>query len=111
MAPNIIKSPFPTPFLPTLSLWDYTFPSEPGVSPLPGYPASTPAFIDGLTGRSLTRGDVEDAALRLKGGLNARGVQRGDTAVIFGSNSIEWALAAWGCVAAGVIVSPCSSAL
>lgn len=112
MAPNIITPQLPAPFLPTLSVWDYVFPSGPGVSPGPGpWPGSTPAFIDGLTGRAMTRDEVRDTALRVKGGLDARGVRRGDTAAIFGSNSIEWALAAWGCLAAGVVVTPCSSAL
>lgn len=112
MAPNILTSPLPAPFLPTLSLWEYVFPSGPGISPGPGpWPGSTTAYIDGLSGRSVTRAEVRDTALRLKGGLSARGVRRGDTAAIFGSNSIEWALAAWACLAAGVVVTPASSAL
>lgn len=108
--PVIYTSPHPTPFLPQLSLFHYAFPDSPGVSPESNYPPETVAYIDGVSGRKITRAEVEDAALRIASGIRALGLKRGDTACIWGVNSIEWTVAAWACLAAGLIVTPASAA-
>jgi hypothetical protein len=48
--------------------------------------------------------------LSLGAGLHQLGVKRGSTACIWGYNSIEWVLAAYGSIAGGVTVSPANYA-
>lgn len=96
--------------LPECSLFDYLFHGDVGVSPLPKFDPSLPAYIDGLDGRTLTRGQVEDSSLRLVTGLRALGVGRNDVACLWGVNSLEWVRTAYGCMAAGVTVSPANYA-
>ncbi|GMK59179.1 hypothetical protein CspeluHIS016_0701940 [Cutaneotrichosporon spelunceum] len=111
---TIYESDLPAPFLPQISIFDYILPGQPGVSPLPAFDPELPAFIDGRGGdeggRVLTRAGLRDAALRLAGGLRTLGVRRGDVAGLWGFNSLEWVTAAYGCLAAGVVVSPANYA-
>lgn len=107
---TIYESEFPTPFLPQISIFDYLLPPAPGVSPLPDFDPSLPAFIDGRDDRTFTRGQLRELACRLAGGLRNLGLKRGDTAGVWGYNSLEWVNAAYGCLAAGVVVSPANYA-
>ncbi|CAK9784617.1 unnamed protein product [Cutaneotrichosporon oleaginosum] len=79
--------------LPECSLWDYLFGNE---SPLQKFDKSLPAYIDGLDGRTLTRGQLEESSLRLVSGLRALGVKRNDVACLWGLNSLEWVRTAYG---------------
>lgn len=81
----------PRPFFPQQALFEYLLPDAPGVSPLPTFDDTLPAFIDGPTGRVLTRGGLRDAALRIASGLHRAGMQRGDVVALWGPNSLEWA--------------------
>ncbi|KAL1405238.1 hypothetical protein Q8F55_008864 [Vanrija albida] len=107
---TIYTSDLPRPHLPRQSFFSYISPGAPTDSPLAQYDPSLPAYVDGLTGRTITRGAVHDGALRLAGGLKALGVRRGDTACVWGPNSVEWAQAAFGVLAAGVVLSPANAA-
>ncbi len=49
---------------------------------------------------------VEDAARRGAGALAECGLERGARAAILSENRVEWALADWACLCAGVIVVP-----
>lgn len=106
MAITIYESDQPAPFLPQISAFDYILPPGPGVSPLPDFSPDLAAFIDGQDGRVLTRGGLRNNALRLAGGLRSLGLKRGDTAAIWGFNSLEWITAAYGCLGGGIVVSP-----
>jgi acyl-coenzyme A synthetase/AMP-(fatty) acid ligase len=108
---RIFKSQIADPPLPQTSLFQYVFPQAPGDSPLTPPPRDAPAFIDGLNGKVLTRGELEDSALRLAGGLAARGIGRGQTALLIGPNSLSWIIAAFGLQAGGICVSPANTAL
>jgi hypothetical protein len=108
---RIYTSPYPAPTLPTTSIFSYLFPEKPSDSPLPAHDPDSAAFIDGLTGRTLSRRDVEDGALRLASGLKSRGLGKGSTALIIGPNSLEWIVGAFGLLAAGVCCSPANTAL
>ncbi|EKD02051.1 AMP binding protein [Trichosporon asahii var. asahii CBS 8904] len=99
----IYTSHHPVPPLPKTSVFHYLFPERPGDSPIHVHPPSTPAFIDGPTGRVLTRGELEDGALRIATGLRDLGIQ--GTALLIGPNSLDWVLAAYGLQAAGVTPS------
>jgi long-subunit acyl-CoA synthetase (AMP-forming) len=100
----------PEPQLVEMSLFEYLFPKRGNQSPLPVYDRKLPAYIDGLDGRTITRGGIEDEALRMVSGLKALGVNAGDTACVWGLNSLEWVRAAFGCMAAGVTISPANAA-
>ncbi|BEJ12538.1 hypothetical protein CspHIS471_0209980 [Cutaneotrichosporon sp. HIS471] len=110
MVLTIYESDLAAPFLPQISIFDYILPGQPGVSPLKEFDQSLPAFIDGRDDRTLTRAGLRDAALRLAGGLKGLGMKRGDVAGLWGFNSLEWVHAAYGCLAAGVVVSPANYA-
>lgn len=97
------------PPLPDTSLFTYLT-GVGGPSPLPKYSPDLPAFIDGATDRILTRGDLINNALKLAGSLNALGLGKGSTACIWGFNSLPWAQAVYGCLAAGVTLSPANYA-
>lgn len=111
MAPlRIYESPYAHPFLPQQGIFDFLLPAEQGVSPLPMHDPALPALIDGITGRTLTRGQLRESALRLATGIRSIGVKRGETACMWAGNSIEWAITAYGCMAAGLCTSPANVA-
>ncbi|TXT14831.1 uncharacterized protein COLE_01024 [Cutaneotrichosporon oleaginosum] len=107
---TIYDSDYPAPFLPQQSIFDFLLPPGPGVSPIPDWSPAQPLFIDGLDGRVITRGELRDNALRIASGLRAVGVKRGDTACIWGFNSLEYVQAGYALMAAGVIASPANAA-
>ncbi len=63
------------------------------------------AFIDGLTGRPCSYGDLDRSIGRCAAGLAALGFKPGDTLLMFAPNSPEWPIVALGTLAAGGIVS------
>ncbi|WVQ85014.1 hypothetical protein IAT38_007178 [Cryptococcus sp. DSM 104549] len=107
---QIYTSTIPPPPLPRASVFDYLFPPSGTPTAFPTPKRDIPAFIDGLTGRTLTRGDIEAEALALAGGLAKLGVKKGEVACLFGMNSLEWVNACLGCQARGVVVSPANYA-
>jgi len=104
----IFESDYPTPYLPRTNVFDRLFPEEGG--PLATFSPKLPAYIDGLDGRVISRGELKDRALRVVTGLRKLGIQRGDTACLWGINSLEWATAIYGLFAAGAVVSPANVA-
>ncbi|EIW70964.1 hypothetical protein TREMEDRAFT_42508 [Tremella mesenterica DSM 1558] len=111
---KIYKSSLPSPSLPRCHLFHYLFPPTPSLSsqdtPQKKSVEERPAFIDGLTGRRVTKKQVQKQALQLANGLRQLGVRKGEIAAVYGTNSLEWVNATLGCLAAGVIVSPISHA-
>lgn len=104
----IFDSDYPKPYLPRTSVFDHLFPEEGGA--LPTYDPRLPAYVDGLDGRVISRGELKDRALRVVTGLRNLGFQRGDTACLWGINSLEWTSAIYGLFAAGAVVSPANVA-
>lgn len=102
---KVIQSTYPLPRLPKSSFFEYIFPASAGTAPYPVPASTTRAFIDAATGRTLTRGELHDDALRLGTGLKAAGFRRGDIACIFGLNSLEWVVALFGCQSAGIVTT------
>lgn len=130
---NIIASPHTPPPLPRSSVFDYLFPppaaaaassstsaqkgqteTETGTGTRTVYyrqpDPSGVAFIDGLTGDQVTRGQVEQQALKLAAGLRRLGVKEGEVGMTFGFNSLHYVNAIMGMQAAGCIVSPANAA-
>lgn len=112
MPETIYTSHLPAPELPEMSVFQYLFPSGPDRSPVSAE-ARNPdlvAYIDGMTGRTIKRGEIEDAALRIATGLKKLGLKRGDTAMIFSPNSLDWVVGGYALQAAGVTASPANVA-
>ncbi len=68
----------------------------------------------GVTGdraRTVTYAQVRDAARRGAAALARSGLKRGDRAAILSENRLEWALADWSCLCAGVADVPIYSTL
>lgn len=111
---NIIASPHTPPSLPRSSIFHYLFPPKQShdrkTEPYRQPEAGNAAFIDGLTGEEVTRGQVGEQALRLAAGLKKLGVKEGEVGMTFGFNSLQYVNAIMGMQAAGCIVSPANAA-
>jgi acyl-CoA synthetase (AMP-forming)/AMP-acid ligase II len=68
--------------------------------------ADKPALIDGLSGRTITYGQLEEAIRRAASGLSRRGFQKGDVFAIFSPNLPEYAIAFHAVSLLGGIVTP-----
>jgi acyl-CoA synthetase (AMP-forming)/AMP-acid ligase II len=68
--------------------------------------ADKPALIDGLSGRTITHGQLEEAVRRAASGLRQRGFQKGDVFAIFSPNLPEYAIAFHAVSLLGGIVTP-----
>ncbi|WVR06523.1 hypothetical protein IAU60_003554 [Kwoniella sp. DSM 27419] len=116
-ADQVYTSAIPAPNLPRMSVYHYLFPFKKYKSKhrsrflyYPEPNEDKPTYIDGLTGRFVTRAQAEDQAKRLATGLKQRGMKSGEVACIFGMNSLEWINANFGAQALGAIVSPANYA-
>jgi acyl-CoA synthetase (AMP-forming)/AMP-acid ligase II len=65
-----------------------------------------PALIDGLSGRTITHGQLEESVRRVASALAARGFQKGDVFAIFSPNLPEYAIAFHAVSLLGGIVTP-----
>jgi 4-coumarate--CoA ligase len=86
-------------------------PSSPGT--IGGFPASSPAFIDALSGATISRGTLRSYALQL--GFSLHNLpspleNRTKTVLIFSPNSITWPVMILGVVAAGFRATLANSA-
>ena len=70
-----------------------------------------PALLDAATGRSVTYRALAHGVERVAAGLAARGFGRGDVLAVYSPNRPEYALAAYGAMAAGGTVTGADPAL
>jgi 4-coumarate--CoA ligase len=108
MPPTTYTSPIPSLNLASESLWTFLFQTT-------QHDPSLPAFIDAVTGRVLSRADLCKLSLEFAYGIRTRLPQRnrlfrGDTAMIFSPNSLEWPIALFGLLAGGVRATLANSA-
>ncbi|KAG2137178.1 AMP binding protein [Suillus cothurnatus] len=85
--------------------------SSPGT--VGGFPASSPAFIDALSGTTISRGTCRSYALQLASSLHnlpSPLENRTKTVLIFSPNSITWPVMMFGAVAAGFRATLANSA-
>lgn len=102
---KIYKSHVPRTYIPEESIFTHLF-----VTRFNAAPHYSPAFIDGITGRLITRQQLRDFSLELAHGLRnefsqhlgGTPLERGDTVMIFSPNSICWPIAMYGSQAAGL---------
>ncbi|OCF72733.1 AMP-binding protein [Kwoniella mangroviensis CBS 8886] len=114
---QIYTSTISPPHLPRMSVYHYLFPFKKYKSKhrtrflyYPDPNLEKPSFIDGITGRFVTRAQVEEQSKMLATGLKIKGVERTDIGCIFGMNSLEWINACFGTQALGAVVSPANYA-
>jgi acyl-CoA synthetase (AMP-forming)/AMP-acid ligase II len=67
--------------------------------------AGKPALVDASSGRTLTHGQLAAGVERVAAGLAARGFGEGDVLALYSPNLPEYALAAYGAMAAGGAVT------
>jgi acyl-CoA synthetase (AMP-forming)/AMP-acid ligase II len=68
--------------------------------------ADRPALIDGLTGETMTHGQLAAHVDRLAAALQARGLGKGDVVAVFSPNTIWYPVVFHGIAAAGCVVTP-----
>ena len=98
MAPIVYRSPVPSVPLYAHSVFTHLF-SSANSNDVGGFNASLPAFIDTVTGTTLTRGQLRKFALALGYGLQKHSTlsaRRGDTVMIYSPNSLAWPVVVFG---------------
>ncbi|KAG8958567.1 hypothetical protein FRC03_009012 [Tulasnella sp. 419] len=105
MAPKIYKSNAPDIALPETSIFTFLFSEEKGWA-YSKYPTNRAAYIDAVTGKTLTRAETKDLSLTLAWGLNEKlGKKRGDVIMVFSPNSLSYPILIYGAVAAGLKIT------
>jgi acyl-CoA synthetase (AMP-forming)/AMP-acid ligase II len=97
-ARSIFRGPWPDVDIPEVPLGTFVLRRAPEV-------ASKAALIDGLTGRTITYGELADGIRRVAVGLSRRGFGKGDVLAIYSPNVPEFALAFHGVAMLGGIVT------
>ena len=93
-----VRSPYPDVEIPAVALPEYLFGA--------GFDdAAAPAFVDGVTGDTLTFAQLDDQVRRIAAGLAQRGIGRGDVVALFAPNSPAWAVAFHGVLRANATVT------
>jgi acyl-CoA synthetase (AMP-forming)/AMP-acid ligase II len=97
--PMPVRSPHPDVEIPAVSLPEFLFGGGFGDH------ADVPAFVDGVTGASVTYGGLHDQVLRLAAALAARGIGRGDVVALHAPNSPAWPVVFHGVLRANAVVT------
>lgn len=106
MPAKIYRSPFPDLQIESVDLLSHLF-SNPFSTPL-----DRPLYIDAISGKQYTYGDVQQRIKSLANGLKQTfGVLPEDVVALFSPNSIEYPIACHAIIGAGAIVAPTSAAL
>jgi acyl-CoA synthetase (AMP-forming)/AMP-acid ligase II len=68
-----------------------------------------PALVDGLTGDTITHGQLAAHVDRFAAALHARGLRKGDVVAVFSPNTMWYPVVFHGIAAAGCVMSPINS--
>src|SRR2546422_8273430 len=98
----IFRSPYPDITVPDVPLQHLVLQRATGLG-------DKPALIDGPSGRTLTYGQLARGVERVAAALGARGFGTGDVLGLFMPNCPEFALAFFGALAAGGVVTTVNS--
>ncbi|KAJ5194584.1 uncharacterized protein N7498_008022 [Penicillium cinerascens] len=99
-------SPFPDINIKSLDLISYLF-SNPLNTPL-----DRPLYIDAVSGKQYTFGDVVQRTKSLSNGLRQNfGLKGDDVVAVFSPNTIDYPIVAYSIIGSGAIVSPTSAVL
>ncbi|KAI9371237.1 hypothetical protein BJX61DRAFT_548386 [Aspergillus egyptiacus] len=106
MSPKIYRSPFPDLDLVSVDLVSYLL-SNPLNTPL-----DRPLYIDAISGKAYTFGDVIQRTKSLSNGLRqVIGLRKDDVVALFSPNTIEYPIACHAVIGSGAILSTTSAAL
>jgi acyl-CoA synthetase (AMP-forming)/AMP-acid ligase II len=94
-----VRSPYPDVDIPAVSLPELLFGGDLG-----GH-ATLPAFVDGVTGESVTFAELHEQVLRIAAALAERGIGHGDVVALFAPNSPAWAAAFHGVLRANAVLT------
>jgi acyl-CoA synthetase (AMP-forming)/AMP-acid ligase II len=94
-----VHSPHPDVDIPDVCLWEYLFGAGFGKH------TGSAAFVDGVTGRSVTFGELSEQVLRVAAALAERGIGRGDVVAVFARNSLWWPAVFHGVLRANAVVT------
>ncbi|KAF7316075.1 4-coumarate--CoA ligase-like 7 [Mycena indigotica] len=113
---QIYTSPLPDVPICETSIFTHLFASQtPSKADIGGFPASAPAYIDAVSGTSLSRAQLRDLALRFAFGLRnhantANSAKRGEVVLFHAPNALAWPVALCGSIAAGLRCTLANSA-
>ncbi|MGH4025287.1 MAG: AMP-binding protein [Pseudonocardiaceae bacterium] len=96
------SSPFPDVDIPPVSLTELVFAQARDY-------AERPALVDGISGQTITYGELKVLVDRLAGALAARGVGKGDVVGVFAPNTPSYAVVFHGIVRAGAVATTVNS--
>jgi acyl-CoA synthetase (AMP-forming)/AMP-acid ligase II len=94
-----VRSPHPDVDVPAVSLPEFLFGAGFGER------AGAAAFVDGITGASVSFGDLHGQVLRVAAALGERGIGRGDVVALNAPNSPAWAAVFHGVLRANAVVT------
>jgi acyl-CoA synthetase (AMP-forming)/AMP-acid ligase II len=97
-----LASPYPDVEIPDLSVPAYVL-SAGGAQP------DAPALVDGLSGDTITHGQLAAYVDRVAAALHARGLRKGDVVAVFCPNTPWYPVVFHGIAAAGCVSSPINS--
>ncbi|KAF9268693.1 AMP binding protein [Marasmius fiardii PR-910] len=104
MSQKIYTPDVPAVSIPSESIATHLFTPHPGCPShfIGRHPGHRPAFVDTLTGTTITRAQLKSLAFQLGHGLNTIGARRGDTILVFSPNSLAYPVVVLGAIAAGI---------
>ena len=100
----IHTSPYPEPVIPDVDLPAYVLEHV-------GRWAADPAVTDGVSGETVSYGELSGLVGEVGGRLVGRGIQAGDTVALMSPNQPWWAVAFYAVLAAGAVLTPVNPAL
>jgi acyl-CoA synthetase (AMP-forming)/AMP-acid ligase II len=100
----IHRSLYPDPVIPEVDLPTFVLEHADGWG-------NRPALVDGVTGETITYGDLPVRVAAVAALLGAAGLVCGDVVAIMASNQPKWAVAYYGVLVAGGVVTPLNPAL
>jgi acyl-CoA synthetase (AMP-forming)/AMP-acid ligase II len=95
----IFRSPYPAIDIPEVAVTPFVLRHAKRL-------ANKPAFVDGLSGETLTYGQLATSVERVAAGLVERGFDKGDVFAIIAPNSIDYAIAFHAIATIGGIAAP-----
>ena len=94
----IFRSPYPDVVIPNVTVTEHVLGDVAGR-------ANAVALVDGVSGASISFGELRARVLRAAGGLAARGFAKGDVLAIYSPNTLAYPVAFHGAAHAGGIVT------